>query len=79
MHFSGLLFFLPILEAGASAVAAVGLRSISKKKNLKSQRRVFYTCIVLVYCLDSIPSSGSEFQKPDNTEEHSNKQQRLKC
>ena len=31
-HFSGLLFFLSILEAGTSAVAVVELRWIHKKK-----------------------------------------------
>ena len=32
MHFSGLLFFLSILEAGASAVAVIGLYLIDEKK-----------------------------------------------
>ena len=32
MHFSGLLFFLSILEAGASAVTVVGLSLIDEKK-----------------------------------------------
>ena len=33
MQFSGLLFFLSILEAGASAVAVVGIHLIDKKKD----------------------------------------------
>ena len=33
LQFSGLLFFLSILEAGASAVAVVGIHLIDKKKD----------------------------------------------
>ena len=36
MHFSGLLFFLSILEAGASAVTVVGLYLSQTKKRLAS-------------------------------------------
>ena len=44
MHFSGLLFFLSILEAGVSAFVAVRLGSISKKilrKKLFSIRHIY--------------------------------------
>ena len=48
-HFSGLLFFLSILEAGSSAVEAVGPG--------RSQRSVFVLKYILVYKLDRIKSS----------------------
>ena len=34
MHFSGLLFFLSILEAGASAVTVVGLYPLIDEKKI---------------------------------------------
>ena len=46
---SGLLFFLSILEAGSSAVEAVGPG--------RSQRSVFVLKYILLYCLDRIKSS----------------------
>ena len=46
---SGLLFFLSILEAGSSAVEAVGPG--------RSQRSVFVLEYILVYYLDRIKSS----------------------
>ena len=49
MQFSGLLFFLSILEAGSSAVEAVGPG--------RSQRSVFVLKYILVYKLDRIKSS----------------------
>ena len=49
MQFSGLLFFLSILEPGSSAVEAVGPG--------RSQRIVFILKYVLLYHLDSIKSS----------------------
>ena len=48
MQFSGLLFFLSILEAGSSAVEAVGPG--------RSQRSVFVLKYILVYKLDRIKS-----------------------
>ena len=48
-QFSGLLFFLSILEAGSSAVEAVGQG--------RSQRSVFVLKYILVYKLDRIKSS----------------------
>ena len=49
LQFSGLLFFLSILEAGSSAVEAVGQG--------RSQRSVFVLKYILVYKLDRIKSS----------------------
>ena len=46
---SGLLFFLSILEAGSSAIEAVGPG--------RSQRSVFVLKYILVYKLDRIKSS----------------------
>ena len=46
---SGLLFFLSILEAGSSAVEAVG--------SGRSQRSVFVLKYILVYKLDRVKSS----------------------
>ena len=48
-QFSGLHFFLSILEAGSSAVEAVGPG--------RSQRSVFVLKYILLYCLDRIKSS----------------------
>ena len=48
-EFSGLLFFLSILEPGSSAVEAVGPG--------RSQRSVFVLKYILLYCLDRIKSS----------------------
>ena len=46
MHFSGLLFFLSILEAGVSAFGAVTIRSISLKNcRKKISIRHIYTKI----------------------------------
>ena len=47
-QFSGLLFFLSILEAGSSAVEAVGPG--------RSQRSVFVLKYILVYKLDRFTS-----------------------
>ena len=48
-QFSGLLFFLSILEAGSSAVEAVGPG--------RSQGSVFVLKYILVYIIDRIKSS----------------------
>ena len=45
MQFSGLLFFLSLLEAGAFTVETVGLGSISKK-NIKFE---LMNCVLSVY------------------------------
>ena len=51
MHFSGLLFFLLILEAGVSAFAAVRIGSISSK-NLR--KKLVYVIFILKFTLDNL-------------------------
>ena len=52
MHFSGLLFFLLILEAGASAFAAVRIGSISSKKFKK--KYLVYVIFILKFTLNNL-------------------------
>ena len=63
MHFSGLLFFLLILEAGVSAFAAVRIGSISSK-NLR--KKLVYVIFVLKFTLDNLeaPPKVPSSKKP---------------